>query len=108
MTAPSSPTAWPERSRRPAAGPIHHGDRGVQYASAALAAHGLVASMSRTANPDDNAAMESFHSTLKSEVLYRAAVFDHIESFYNRRRPTAPPASVHLWTSNNNSARAIT
>lgn len=88
------------QSRRPAAGLIHHSDRGVQYASAdyraALAAHGLVPSMSRTANPYDNAAMESFYSTLKTEALHRetyatraqarAAVFDYIETFYNRRR----------------------
>jgi transposase InsO family protein len=88
------------RQRRPAPGLIHHSDRGVQYASAEyraeLAAHGLVASMSRTGNPYDNAAMESFYSTLKIECLHRedfatraqaqAAAFDYIEAFYNRRR----------------------
>ena len=52
--------------------------------------------MSRPANPYDNAAMESFYSTLKTEAapaagfatraLARAAVFDFIEAFYNRRR----------------------
>ena len=86
--------------RRPQAGLLHHSDRGSQYASAdyraLLAAHGLVASMSRTGNPYDNAAMESFYSTLKIECLHRqelttraearAVTFDFIEAFYNRGR----------------------
>jgi transposase InsO family protein len=86
--------------RRPAAGLLHHSDRGSQYASAdyraLLAAHGLEASMSRTGNPYDNAAMESFYSTLKIECLHRhefatraqaqAVAFDYIEAFYNRER----------------------
>ena len=77
-----------------------HSDRGVQYASAdyrqALAQAGLVASMSRKANCYDNASMESFWSTLKLELVYRrnfltraaarSAIFDYIESFYNRQR----------------------
>ena len=88
------------RQRRPAAGLLHHCDRGCQYASAAyrnaLAGHGCVASMSRKANCYDNAAMESFWSTLKHELIYRCrfatraeattAIFDYIESFYNRTR----------------------
>ena len=86
--------------RRPQAGLLHHSDRGCQYASAdyraLLATHGLVASMSRTGNPYDNAAMESFYSTLKIECLHRqelttraearAVTFDFIEAFYNRGR----------------------
>jgi putative transposase len=86
--------------RRPAAGLLHHSDRGSQYASAdyrvLLTAHGLVASMSRTGNPYDNAAMESFYSTLKIECLHRhklatraqaqAVTFDYLETFYNRER----------------------
>jgi putative transposase len=86
--------------RRPPAGLLHHSDRGCQYASAdyraLLVAHGLVASMSRTGNPYDNAAMESFYSTLKIECLHRqelatraearAVAFDYIETFYNRGR----------------------
>ena len=86
--------------RRPPAGLIFHSDRGVQYASAdyrqALAAAGLVASMSRKANCYDNAAMEAFWSTLKLELIYRhefestaqvrQAIFDYIEVFYNRQR----------------------
>lgn len=86
--------------RRPPAGLLHHSDRGSQYASAAyraeLAAHGLVASMSRSGNPYDNAAMESFYSTLKTEWLAQhplsapaetqAECFAYLEGFYNRRR----------------------
>ena len=86
--------------RRPPRGLIHHSDRGVQYASGAyreaLAEHGVVASMSRRANCYDNAAMESFWSTLKHELVYRrhfatqeqarTAIFDYIEGFYNRSR----------------------
>ncbi len=86
--------------RRPEPGLIHHSDRGSQYASEAfttvLADHGLRASMSRKGNCYDNAAMESFFHTLKTEhvrhVRYRchaaarASLFDYIESFYNRKR----------------------
>jgi putative transposase len=86
--------------RRPAAGVIHHSDRGVQYASAefrtVLDVHGFVASMSRKGNCYDNAAKESFFHTLKTELVNheryttrdeaRASVFDYIEAFYNRRR----------------------
>jgi transposase InsO family protein len=86
--------------RQPPAGLIFHSDRGVQYASAdyrrALAAAGLVASMSRRANCYDNAAMEAFWSTLKLELIYRRefrdlnqlrpALFDYLEVFYNRQR----------------------
>lgn len=86
--------------RQVAPGLIFHSDRGVQYASAdyrrALAAAGLVASMSRKANCYDNASMEAFWSTLKLELIYRRqfadagqlrqALFDYIEVFYNRQR----------------------
>ena len=88
------------RRRRPDAGLLHHSDRGCQYASAAyrsaLAEHGCIASMSRRGNCYDNATMESFWSTLKHELVYRrrfatrdettSAIFDYIESFYNRTR----------------------
>jgi transposase InsO family protein len=88
------------RRRRPRRGLIHHSDRGVQYAStdyrSALADHGLIASMSRRGNCYDNAAMESFWSSLKNELVHRrrfatradarTAIFDYIESFYNRSR----------------------
>ena len=79
---------------------LFHSDRGVQYASSdyrkALASAGLIASMSRKANCYDNATMESFWSTLKLELVYRqnfashlearSAIFDYIETFYNRQR----------------------
>ena len=59
---------------RPARGCIHHSDRGVQYASAEYVAllrqHGLQISMSRKANPYDNAFMESFYKTLKYEEVH--------------------------------------
>ena len=79
---------------------MHHSDRGSQYASAAYraarAAHGLVASMSRSGNPYDNAARESCYATLKGDCLHRevwatrtaaqAATFDYGETLYNRER----------------------
>ncbi len=88
------------KRRQPAAKLLIHSDRGSQFASAAyrrlLAEHGLVASMSRPANCYDNAFIESFWSTLKYEVVYhqrfatyaaaRTAIFDYIETFYNRTR----------------------
>jgi transposase InsO family protein len=86
--------------RRPTGTLIVHSDRGMQFASAAyrqvLAQHGLIASMSRKGNCYDNAFIESFWSSLKYEVVYhqrfatfaeaRAAIFNYIETFYNRRR----------------------
>ena len=79
---------------------LHHSDQGSQYTSEEfqrlLIAHGIVCSMSRQGNCWDNAAMESFFSTLKTERLSRcryatrdqarADVFDYIERFYNPRR----------------------
>ncbi len=79
------------RRQPPPPGLLHHSDRGVQYA----AAHGLTLSMSRTANPYDNAMAASFVATLNTECFpdavqpTRAAAellaFDYIEAFYNRR-----------------------
>ena len=61
--------------RQPAAGLIHHSDRGSQYAAseyrAELAAHGMIASMSRTGNCYDNAVAESFFATLEFELIMR-------------------------------------
>jgi transposase InsO family protein len=88
------------KQRRPPAGLVHHSDRGVQYASVAyrqvLAQAGVIPSMSRPGNCYDNAAMESFWSSLKRELVHRcefttraearAAVFEWIEVFYNRER----------------------
>jgi putative transposase len=90
--------------RRPAAGLLHHSDRGVQYASTehrqVLAAAGVQLSMSRAGNPYDNAAMESFMATYKRECVglaqtaggyaTRAAAaqdfFEYAEAYYNRER----------------------
>jgi putative transposase len=86
--------------RRPKPELVVHSDRGTQFASSAyrevLAAHKLVASMSRKGNCYDNAFIESFWSSLKYETVYhrrfatraaaRSAVFDYIETFYNRTR----------------------
>ncbi len=86
--------------RQPAPGLVFHSDRGVQYAShayrQALDQAQAVASMSRRACCYDNATMESFWSSLKYELIYRRvfktraearqAIFEYIETFYNRRR----------------------
>jgi putative transposase len=88
------------RHRQPPRGLIHHSDRGVQYASepyqAILARHGLRCSMSRRGNCLDNAPMESFFGSLKTELVHRTrfltreaarqAVLEYVEGFYNRRR----------------------
>ena len=79
---------------------LHHSDQGSQYTSEQfqrlMADHGITCSMSRSGNVWDNAAMESFFSSLKTErtarKVYRtrddarADVFDYVERFYNRRR----------------------
>ena len=79
---------------------LHHSDRGSQYTSEPfqrfLADQGLACSLSRSGNCWDNAAMESFFSSLKTERTARtlshtrdqakADVFDYIERFYNPRR----------------------
>jgi putative transposase len=86
--------------RQPTRSLILHSDRGSQFASAAyrqvLAQHHLVASMSRPGNCYDNAFIESFWSSLKYELVYhrrfatyaqaRTAIFDYLETFYNRIR----------------------
>ena len=86
--------------RRPAAGLVHHSDRGVQYAcgtyTALLAEHGIRGSMSRVGNPYDNAFAESFIKTLKYEEVYRnkyadlaeatASIGEFIDQVYNRQR----------------------
>ena len=88
------------RQRRLEHSLILHSDRGSQFASIAyrqlLAQHGLVASMSRPDNCYDNAFIESFWSSLKYELVYhqrfatraeaRTAIFNYIETFYNRIR----------------------
>lgn len=87
------------RQRRPSSDLLHHSDRGSQYTSAdyqrLLARHGITVSMSRSGNCYDNAAMESFFATLKTECAdhrfptrqdARTALFDFIECWYNRAR----------------------
>ena len=99
-TGPLKAIQMAVQQRRPGNNVLHHSDRGCQYASADYRAvldhHSMQPSMSRTGNPYDNAAMESFFSTLKMECLHRhnihtraeakAIVFDYIEVFYNRVR----------------------
>jgi transposase InsO family protein len=86
--------------RQPPPGLVHHSDRGVQYASgiyvSLLHQHGVIPSMSRPANPYDNASCESFIKTLKREEIYahryrdledlQAHVEEFIEQYYNRVR----------------------
>ena len=88
------------QQQRPQVGLIHHSDRGVQYASrayrGALSAAGITASMSRKADCYDNAPMESFFHTLKTELVHHRQyqtraealrdIFAFIEGFYNRTR----------------------
>lgn len=84
--------------RGPDAGLLHHSDQGCTYASqdyqTMLTAHGLTCSMSRRGNCHDNAVMESWFSTVKTELTARfasvgeakTALFEYIEIFYNQRR----------------------
>ena len=86
--------------RQPPPGLVHHSDRGVQYASAEyvklLLEHHMIPSMSRPANPYDNASCESFMKTLKREEIYANdyETLEHlatnierfIDEYYNRYR----------------------
>jgi len=88
------------RSRRPGEGLVHHSDRGCQYASGdyrrLLESYGMQASMSGTGNCYDNAPMESFFASLKTELVHhrryfsrdeaKTDIFEYIEVFYNRQR----------------------
>jgi transposase InsO family protein len=96
----SSALAMAIRQQHPGVGLIHHSDRGVQYAShdyrSVLVAAGMTASMSRKADCFDNAPMESFFHTLKTELVHHRQyatraeaqrdIFAFIEGFYNRTR----------------------
>jgi putative transposase len=87
-------------SRQPPPGVVHHSDRGVQYACeeyvTVLERNRIVPSMSRPANPYDNASCESFIKTLKREEIYanqyedlehlRANIEEFIDQYYNRQR----------------------
>jgi transposase InsO family protein len=86
--------------RKPGPGLVHHSDRGLQYASSeyvnVLREHQMIPSMSRPANPYDNASCESFMKTLKREEIYanryedlghmRVNIEEFIEQYYNRQR----------------------
>jgi len=86
--------------RSPGEGLLHHSDRGSQYASDdymhLLQTHGVEVSMSGVGQCWDNAAMESFWATLKTELVHheryatrdqaRASIFEYMEVFYNRKR----------------------
>jgi transposase InsO family protein len=88
------------RRCRPEAGLIHHSDQGSQYTDseyqAVLVAHGIVASMNGVGTWYDNAPMESFFGTLKSELVHHRSyvtraeaspdLFYYIEAWYNRSR----------------------
>jgi putative transposase len=88
------------KHRRPKAGLIHHSDKGCQYTSEAfqalLKSNNIICSMSGTGNCYDNAAMESFFHSLKTEHIYferyetreqaKQSIFEYIEVFYNRKR----------------------
>jgi putative transposase len=87
-------------NRRPAAGVVHHSDRGVQYTSLAYGRRcqeaGVVPSMGSAGDAYDNALAEAFFATLETELLMRhrfidrgtarRALFDYIEGWYNPHR----------------------
>jgi len=105
-------------SRRPAAELVHHSDRGSQYCSgeyrALLESYGIQASMSRKGNCYDNAPVESFFGTLKTELVHHRRyqtraeaareIAEYIDLFYNRQRRQArlgylsPAAYTQLFT----------
>jgi len=86
--------------RRPGIGVLHHSDRGSQYASEdcqkLLELYGMTCSMSRKGNCWDNAVVESFNATIKTELIHRttwktrndarAAIYKYIETWYNSQR----------------------
>ena len=103
-------------ARRPTPGLIHHSDRGSQYCSheyqALLRSHGMKPSMSRKGNCYDNAPIESFWGTLKTELVHHQRyhtrseaareIADYIDLFYNRQRRQArlgylSPAAYTQW-----------
>jgi len=97
---PKAALAQAITERQPAPGLVHHSDRGVQYASdeyvQVLQQQQMIPSMSRPANPYDNASCESFMKTLKQEEIYvndyrdlehlRKNIETFIDQYYNRCR----------------------
>ena len=104
--------------RRPAAGLVHHSDRGSQYASGVfqdkLKEYGMTCSMSRKGNCWDNAPTESWFNSFKNERVHgirfathsemKATAFEYIEVFYNRQRQhstlgyRSPAQFLNHWT----------
>ena len=87
------------KTRHPKAGLLHHSDQGSQYTSYAyqheLGKHSIQVSMNRVGNCYDNAVVESFFSTLKTECAdhrfltrgqAKQVIFEYIEVWYNRLR----------------------
>ena len=86
--------------RRREAGLVHHSDQGCQYTSQAFTRRcrtvGIEVSIGSRGDCFDNAVLESFHATIKKDLIHRrswpteaearTAVFEYIEAFYNRRR----------------------
>ena len=106
------------REVRPAL--VHHSDRGGQYAAAEyqklLTETQMIGSMSRKGDCWDNAPMESFFATLKTELIYRMKfttreeakrkIFDYIEIFYNRQRRHSSLGDQSPWDFENTAALA--
>jgi len=107
------------RRRCPDVGLLHHSDQGCTYASEdyqrILEARGIICSMSRRGNCYDNAVMESFFSTVKSELgehfdshgHAKMEVFDYIEVFYNQRRRHSTLGQVSPAAYERQASRAI-
>ena len=98
-------------SRNPGKGLIVHSDKGSQYAShdfrALLKRYGFIQSMSGKGNCYDNAVMESFFHTMKTEWIFfekyqtrtqaKTSIFDYIETFYNRERRHSYLGYISPW-----------
>ena len=114
------------QARQPSPGLVHHSDRGIQYASAdyiaILKKHQMISSMSRPANPYDNASCESFIKTLKREEIYaneyenlehlRNHVEEFIDRYYNQQRLHSalgyrPPEEFEQEAKNENNSKSI-
>lgn len=109
-------------NRLPIGKPLMHSDRGSQYAAQdhqrILRAFGITCSMSRKGNCWDNAVLESFFASLKTECVYqeqfdtreqaRLEIFDYIEVFYNRERLHSTLGYFSPWEFENKNKQFIT
>jgi len=113
--------------KRPAAGLMHHSDRGSQYASLVfqdkLKAYGMICSMSRKGNCWDNAPTESWFNSFKNEWVHgvryathadmKATSFEYIEVFYNRNRQhstlgySSPAQFLENWISEQHQEKLV-